>query len=83
MLRRIYQSIALYTCIDTHTNTRPKCSTSIYIIILVISMRIHLYLVDANIEKRRVEKGKRREEESKTNYETNQMRMLSIANAYV
>lgn len=46
-------------------------------------MRIHLYLVDANIEKSGVEKGKRREEESKTNYETNQMRMLSIANAYV
>lgn len=51
-----------------------------YLFILVISKRIHLYLVDTNIQQRKREKEG---EKSKTNYETNQMHMLSIANAYV
>lgn len=84
LLRRIWQSIVLFNCyihtiytsIDTHTRIHVQSAAQVSIHTRY-SKRIHLYLVDANIQQR---KGRRRSErQNQLLYETNQMHMLSIA----
>lgn len=61
-----------------HTHTRIHVQSAAQVSIHTrYSKRIHLYLVDANIQQR---KGRRRSErQNQLLYETNQMHMLSIA----